>query len=121
MSDTYNGYKNWETWNAGLWLDNDEDTCRLLSDAAEEALRLSCEEAGLPENETAEELETILGSGVTDTVEAVLTGVLDDLVHPEDAPTSGLACDLCTHARAAIDDRDLAWIYTTAAIEALYT
>ena len=24
MKDTYNGWKNWETWNVALWLDNDE-------------------------------------------------------------------------------------------------
>ena len=28
MTTTYNGYRNWETWAAGLWLDNEEPNYR---------------------------------------------------------------------------------------------
>ena len=29
MTKTYNGWKNWETWTAGLWLDNEEPNYRM--------------------------------------------------------------------------------------------
>jgi hypothetical protein len=28
--NTYNGWRNWATWNMALWLDNDEETYRML-------------------------------------------------------------------------------------------
>lgn len=28
MTDTYNGYTNWATWNMELWMDNDELICK---------------------------------------------------------------------------------------------
>ena len=31
---TYNGYKNWETWNCVLWLQNDERSYRQAMDLA---------------------------------------------------------------------------------------
>lgn len=35
--DTYNGWTNYETWNAALWLDNDEGSQSLCQEMAEEA------------------------------------------------------------------------------------
>ena len=31
MDKSYNGWTNWETWNFGLWLDNDEDSYREIN------------------------------------------------------------------------------------------
>ena len=31
MDKSYNGWTNWETWNFGLWLDNDELTYREIN------------------------------------------------------------------------------------------
>lgn len=30
MAKTYNGYKNWQTWNIALWCGNDEGVYRLI-------------------------------------------------------------------------------------------
>lgn len=30
MSDTYNGWTNWETWNVVLWITNEETTYRAM-------------------------------------------------------------------------------------------
>ncbi len=37
MADRYNGWKNYETWNVALWLDNDQGTQELTRDLAQEA------------------------------------------------------------------------------------
>jgi hypothetical protein len=38
MSDDkkYNGWSNYETWNVALWLDNDQGTCELMNEWAQE-------------------------------------------------------------------------------------
>ena len=36
MSDKYNGWTNYETWNAALWLDNNEQSQGYWQDAAQE-------------------------------------------------------------------------------------
>lgn len=38
-SETYNGYRNYETWNVALWLGNDEGTSRYWREAAAEERR----------------------------------------------------------------------------------
>lgn len=37
MSDTYNGWANWDTWNANLWLSNDEYTYSTMLKCADDA------------------------------------------------------------------------------------
>ena len=39
----YNGWKNWETWNAALWMMNEEDTYHTARSCAEK-----CRRFGLP-------------------------------------------------------------------------
>lgn len=34
--DTYQGWTNWDTWDANLWLTNDEDAYRLATDCKDE-------------------------------------------------------------------------------------
>jgi hypothetical protein len=36
MSETYNGWANWETWSVHLWLTNEEDTYRHWEERAGE-------------------------------------------------------------------------------------
>jgi hypothetical protein len=42
MAD-YNGWKNYETWNLKLWLDNDQDTYHYWQHAAREALTVDAQ------------------------------------------------------------------------------
>lgn len=37
QTETYNGWKNYETWNVALWLGNDEGTYNLVREMAGEA------------------------------------------------------------------------------------
>lgn len=37
MSETYNGYTNYPTWNVKLWIDNEEGSYNYWHDAAREA------------------------------------------------------------------------------------
>ena len=36
---TFNGWTNWETWNASLWINNEEPMYRLAQDYVEQARR----------------------------------------------------------------------------------
>ena len=40
MCDKYNGYANYQTWNVGLWIDNDQGTYNLVMEEAGEFLSL---------------------------------------------------------------------------------
>jgi hypothetical protein len=56
----YNGWTNWDTWNANLWLANDEGTYRQLCDRAAD---MTAEEFG------AEARELLDGLGNPDGIE----------------------------------------------------
>lgn len=39
MADGYNGWSNYETWCAALWMDNDQGSSRYWDESAEQALQ----------------------------------------------------------------------------------
>ena len=39
--ESFNGYTNWDTWNASLWLANDEYAYHIMRDAAAQSLSMS--------------------------------------------------------------------------------
>ena len=39
--ESFNGYTNWDTWNASLWLANDEYAYHIMGDAAAPSLGMS--------------------------------------------------------------------------------
>jgi hypothetical protein len=53
MADTYNGWRNYETWAVGLWLDNDEGTHSYWRQAARESYRDAEATCGLTRKQAA--------------------------------------------------------------------
>ena len=74
MCNEYNGYKNYQTWNVALWIDNDESTCDLILDLiarckddyeAAEELKRFIEEAN-PLADTATMFTDLLNSALAE-------------------------------------------------------
>jgi hypothetical protein len=56
MSDGYNGWKNWETWNLVLWMNNDEGISQTIDDNIEWFIR--CFGKGLSVDQVKEQFES---------------------------------------------------------------
>lgn len=54
MSERYNGWTNYETWNVKLWIDNDQGSERYWADAAQEAFDDATANATFTRKERAE-------------------------------------------------------------------
>jgi hypothetical protein len=73
MAD-YNGWKNYETWNLKLWLDNDQDTYHYWQHAAREAFGMGDVEKA--KRTLAEQLETHITEDAPQ-----LTGFYSDILN----------------------------------------
>ena len=98
MSDsTYNGWKNYETWNVKLWLDNEYGSYIEVTDQAKQAV-----EAETERYEFADWLKDYV----------------EEILFPEDAEPSGLAADLLRGALSDVDWFEIAEAYLSDAKEA---
>ncbi len=61
LTKTYNGWSNYETWVANMWLNNDESSYRFLQDIVQEE--------GAPDYEKADWLESLLRYQLDDEID----------------------------------------------------
>lgn len=91
MTDTtergYNGWKNYETWNAALWLDNDQRAHEEWNSRAEELLQeaIEADESDNPKGDAAEklaeELEADCDARLEEIGGQVITGMFADILN----------------------------------------
>ena len=95
-SESYNGWRNYETWVTALWMDSEQGTLELVEEWADE------------------ELES--ADGDTDDAERELARRIEEM-HDENVPTgdSGVFADLLSHAMGCIDWREIASHYMSEA------
>ena len=92
----YNGWKNYETWNVKLWLDNDQGTYTEVTDHATEAV-----EEGTEVYQFADWLKDYV----------------EETFFPEDQEPSGMAADLLNAAKSEVDWFEIAEAYLNDAKE----
>lgn len=97
MDTRYNGWNNYETWNAKLWIDNDQGECEYWDEQADDCLSDADGDQG-------------------DAVE-YLSARLEDY-HAENMPElSGVYADLLQASLRAIDWREIAGSMIGEAVE----
>ena len=88
MDTRYNGWNNYETWNAKLWIDNDQGECEYWNEQADECLSDADGDKDDAEQALAERLESY---------------------HDDNMPeVSGMYADLLRASMQAIDWREIA-------------
>jgi len=92
VSDSYNGYANYKTWNVGLWIDNNEGLYNHVTEEALEFYRDNDDDDGQAAIDLAEWLESFFAE------EEALKSEYQPSVHS----------DLLSHAWGMVDWHELA-------------
>ena len=95
MTDTYQGWTNYETWNANLWFgDNFHDICQQLIEDVRQ-------EQELEDNELLDEDDK-------DSICSQLSISIEDYIEELIPTLEGMFLDMMTHAVDMIDYREIA-------------
>ena len=94
----YNGYRNYETWNCSLWLNNDESSYMFWKDAAADALKSSRDK-----KDAVLQLMNQMKEAVENDYEEFLSVQKNGGVS-----ISGMFCDLLKNAISKIDFYEVA-------------
>jgi hypothetical protein len=104
MEDRYNGWRNYETWNLKLWIDNDQGLAEHWQEAAGAAFDDTDDaaDADIRKREAAEALAGQLKIHVDFHADVLMA------LANEGPAITGFYTDLMTHAIGAVDYREIA-------------
>ena len=91
----YNGWTNFETWLANIWITNDEGTTQFIQEQLDDLVEI----AVLQDRDDSE---------IVEVVAEMLERVLEEIVFSDGVPAASLANDLLNSAINEINARELA-------------
>lgn len=97
---TYNGWKNYETWNCKLWMDNDSGSCDYWAERAQDCVQRAIDGQGNP---YADDIRDAAAMLLADEIENETSEGADSLTG-----VTGMYSDLLSAALGRIDYREIA-------------
>lgn len=98
---TYNGWKNYETWNVGLWLDNDQSTYYMVEEMVQDAVNNA-----VPYKQRYHRESKYIT--LRDCAKFYLADIIKDFIEENSPVVTGLYADLLNAAIGEVDWHELA-------------